>query len=241
MSPKQKRTSSRVDHDFFDFNDTLHERAAAAVTTDQLRALFEALDRADERFGVSGDERTPTLEALKAIEEFLVRSPFNENGRFSRPFELLIAELKNRPAPKAAILPRVGAGSGAVNGRDSTHYVKAAAAFTAEFLHAHGKFEVNDAAAEVARLLVSRGFRYGGRRNDKAAAVKAWRRDFPRDRENRPGLKRPPPLTSRAALIFRDYLKAPPVAVTGDTEVDRTAVITWLEALLGRKGYGPVL
>jgi hypothetical protein len=231
MSAGPKSKGSRADHDFFDFNRSQHERAAESVTIEQLRDLFEALDRADEQFGaINGDDRTPTLEALKAVVEFLAQSPMNENGRFSRPFELLISELRNRPAAKGSILPAEGSGSRAVNGRASTHHVKAAAAFATEFLRAHAKMGVAEAAGEITNVLSARNFSFGKHRSDKAAAIKAWRRDYPRDRDN-----------SRAALIFRTYCKTPPVTVSGDAARDRAAVIRWLGGLLGRAGYGSVL
>jgi hypothetical protein len=231
-APRQR---SRADHEFFDFNDPLHTRAANRVTPEQLTHLFEQLDRADERF--PADARAATLSALKAVAEFLTASPLNGNGRFSRPFELLITELRKRPRSEVErILPTTGGGSGGINARESDLHAKAAAAYTVEFLHAITGASIDRAAAETAAELTARRFRFAGQRSDKALTVKSWRRDFTRDNiRNKDGSIREP---SPAALVYRGYLANSPVAPTGDKRKDRAAILAWLVTLVGRAGYG---
>jgi hypothetical protein len=233
--PKWTNGASRTEHPFFDFNDPLHDRAAKGVTPEALSRLFKRLDHADENFGETGrTQRAAALAALEAVVEFLATTAFNTNGRFSRPLELLYAELKNRPDGNKRILPAAGGGSGGINSRSSDQHVKGAAAFAVEFMHSHAGYTVEAAAGDIANALHARGFHFAARRDDKGQSITAWRRDY--QRPHRGGSKVP-----SAAKIYKGLCTTPPVKITGDAATDAAAIREWLGALLGRAGYGAVI
>lgn len=210
---------------FFDFNDNplpANVHAAKAVSEQALTQLFARLEAANEH-----GPRRAALDALRAVVEFVASVPINGSGRFSRPLARLLSAVNSRPLSKAdeeagEILPAVGTGSGGVR-REEGNRIKAAAAFTAALLHAAGA-TLDDAAAEVASILETRGFPFGANRGNKAEAVKAWRRDYANG-------------TSQAALSYRALFEAPPVPMTGDAGAARAAVLTWLYVALAGAGY----
>jgi hypothetical protein len=213
---------------FVDFNSAPSPTvlAAAASTHETLVALFDKLARADDALSLNPDTpRAPVLDALRAVIEFAAANPNNVNGRFTRPLELLWVEVSAAGhAPARSILPTVGGGSGGVNRRRVAHHVKASAAFAVEQLHQSG-LTVAAAAGEVAGVLIDYGFPFGANRADSAAAVKAWRRDYPR-------------AASPAAKHYRDLAAAPPLALSGTSEAYREAVLARLRDQLERAGYG---
>lgn len=236
-APKKGARSRAIEPHAFDFNTSPQPaaiHAASAVTVADLHTLFESLDRADEKFAPSGTaQRAAALDALAAVVQFLAASPFNSNGRFSRPLELLYTELRDRPISRGArILPDTGGGAGGVDSRPSDDHVRAAAGFALEFLHKQTRIPLALAAGGVADMLAAHGFAFGDRRSDKGAAVIAWRRDYSRcaNGKNTPAL--------RGGAIFHGFRASAPFVTTGDAEADRDAALGWLAALVTRAGYG---
>ena len=227
--PKSKPAASRADPPMYDFNRTEHEKAAAAVTQDQLETLFVKLDRADELFDRERETpRKAAIAALSAVIDLLFSNPTNRNGRFSRPIELLVTELGSRePALAGQILPRPPAGQSAATKDAPRHHAIGAAVFAAELLFKTG-LSLDEACAATAKQLAESGFKFARRRTSGAGAVKAWRRDINR-KNNAP------------AAAYRFYVANTPQQSTGNVQGDRDAIIAWLKALLARAGYGPVV
>ena len=208
----------------FDFNDSpaLSRIAAAATPPGALERLLARLEEADDALSAApGNPRPAALGALRGIVEFLAANPHNDGARFSRVLELLWGELAVlAPAATGQILPPFGGGSGGSLRRLPQKYLKACAAFAVETMHRAG-LTVDGAAAEVAALLSRHGFAVGGKRDDPAKGVKAWRRDFRR------GAKLAP------VPHYRTLLASPPVRAEDRAE----AVLTWLANELERAGY----
>ena len=228
-NPKEFDASALLDFRGVDLDEPNYfERAAQAVTQEQLAELLEGLERADDHF--TDDNRAGALDALAAITRFLQSSPFNGAGRFSRPFEVLMAELKNRPnTQRNRILPSDGSGASGMDGRLTDHHVQAIAALAVELLHTQCGRTVDAASEEIAAALEQRGFPFGERRELKWEAVKDWRRDFPRRS------------TSYAARAYRYYASLGPALVCEDGKPDAAAIHNWFAALVGRAGYGPTI
>ena len=218
-----------------------HAAQAALQNPKALLRLFRALDRADENFGHDAHtNRKVGLAVLQAVGDFVASNPHNGNGRFSRPIELLADELSQRAVGQSnRMLPSNGSGSGGVLGRPRDHEIKAAAAYTSDFLYEHCHVSMADAAKWVAETLSERGFHFGGTRSKmdgkaRAETVKKWRRDFPRNIK----VKGVPQERSPAAVEYGKICEAPPVSRTGDTSVDGPAILSWFLGKLGRAGYG---
>ena len=229
------KKASRTEHtNFFDFNPRAHQRAAENISQSDLVAMFEKLDRADERLDVEREmPRGAALDALRAVVTLLTTQHTGRKGRFSRVFELLCTELSHAGAPIAGkILPAPPNG----NGKESDavrHHIQAAAAHAAQWLHETG-MTVPAATGWVAGELERGGFDFTKRRSQKgkAKAVEAWRRDYP-------GLRPERNRTTSPVKAYHAYLKSRP-SRTGDPTVDRERVRAWFYTQLCRAGYGAV-
>src|SRR6476660_2302575 len=93
----------------FDFNDedlsAVH--AAQAVSDEDMARLFEGLRAANAQWNSpSRGPQSAAIEALNAVAQFLGANALNVGGKFSRPIDLLLTELRAAPAPdKRNILP----------------------------------------------------------------------------------------------------------------------------------------
>lgn len=256
MSTTAHNPRSRYQLDFSTNPLPTYAAAAQAVTPAQLKQLFAKLEEADSTF--AADARKGTLAALEAVICFLTANPWGPGGKFSRPLELLVTELRPRPLPEDGhrILPSTGGGAGGVNSRPSDAHVKAAAACALQWLHSYAGLLVKSAAADIAGLLEQHGFSFGSRRADRGGAIRAWRRDYlnPKSR-------------SSLAVYAQAYINAPPhnliheaardicpecnAAVQPSVEacphcgcewvqpynVNRSIILGWLKALVERAGY----
>ena len=201
------------------------EAAAEEVTREQLIALFEKLNAADEQFPENAS--ASVIAASRAVADFLCAQPQNRNGYYSRPFELLVAELRGRtPANKRRIFPAYGSGSGGVNASLRDHYIKAAAAFAVEFLHMRTGLPAKAAENEIAEALTAHGFPFSAKRAP-AIVVKVWLREC-----RKSGNK------SKVAQYFHAYRANPPIPFTGKRDKDRAAIRRWFSKLVARAGYG---
>lgn len=236
----KEATRSRTERpDFFDFSrhpKPTHELAAQAVTREQLSCLFEQLDRADEMF--ADDNRQAVLAAVGAVVSFLTSTPHGDTGRFSRPLELLIAELRDRKSlAKDRIVPPSGSGAGGIFSGRNKHYVKAAAAYAVEFMNAETAASIPEASKVIADVLAESSFRFGAKRSDKWKAIQAWRKEYQRQRStttDHAGIE-------RAANFYRKLVANPPVKTVRNAENDRAAILHWLKALVARAGNGSVV
>jgi hypothetical protein len=231
--PKTPRAARHSERAFFDLNYVGDDPspanvAAARSSRDALAALFKKLEHADDMLTLDrSNPRAAALAALGAVIEFTARAAHVDEGRFSRPLELLRDELASLPtAEPGDVLPPI---KGWSERRRVDRTVQAHAAYALWLLCGRiGERALGeaDAAAAVAAVLEARGFPFGGRRDDKAAAVIAWGKLA----------------MAQAAVDELNRLAAAdiPFSYDRDALAQRRAVIRWLEGVLDRLGYEAV-
>lgn len=235
MAPRKPKVS-RADAgkpgfpNYFNFAEPAALFAPSHITKEQLRALFDALDRADESYNENA--RTGALGALSAIDQFLQTVVGNRTGRFSRPLALLHDELRAcRPSKNSKrILPEGLGAAGAPARRRSDDDVKAASAVTLDLLHTRAGQTVNAAAKTVAMLLASEGFRFGKNRDaaERQYAVVAWRKDYLKGVLSK----------SHIAIRAKQLNQSHALKFGEDVARNRAAILSWFRELLARAGYG---
>lgn len=236
------------------------QKAATQITKRKGAAVefLQELDRAATLLYGSNKERSDANQvALKAVVALLDATGQNETRRFSKIFELLADNLKNR-MPARSHIGGQGGGAGGVDRDSRSHNVKAATAYLIEFLSSlpGEKRKVRQRCWSAADVLTQREFQFSGKNAaiakeyaeevnalkfssavsaPRPGAIKEWKRVVTARSKAiemwRRGFKAGG--GGRAGDLFRRYRNRKPFKVTDDAGVNtQSAIAWWYEQLL---------